>query len=105
MRIRPFVLMLCCVPLAASAQIATFNGSIHHLDPVVTQSTGNRVLEQLLSGDQMDAGNDVIRHGYLSGTTTDEHPSCRKTEEMVTPLFVSMQNHRCGRFLDLVWAS
>jgi formylglycine-generating enzyme required for sulfatase activity/V8-like Glu-specific endopeptidase len=41
------------LPLAAAAQIATFNGSIHHLDPVVTQSTGNRVLEQLLSGDQM----------------------------------------------------
>ncbi len=40
-------------PVATSAQVATFDGSIHHLDPVMNQSTGNRVLEQLLAGDTL----------------------------------------------------
>ncbi len=100
------------LPLAASAQIATFNGSIHHLDPVVTQSTGNRVLEQLLSGDQMQpirefGQTDIIRRlarpvgrltlQFKGGAQKDAEPRQRGaycTASLIGPDLI-LTNHHC----------
>ena len=49
-----FLVLSVFVVGPALAQVATFEGgSIYDLDPLANQSTGNRILEQMLENDDM----------------------------------------------------
>ena len=50
----------------AHSQVASFDGgSIYDLDPKANQSTGNRILEQMLANDDMQPINDIARSDII----------------------------------------
>lgn len=63
---RLLILFLFLLLSPAHGQVATFDGgSIYDLDPKANQSTGNRILEQMLENDDMQPVADIARSDII----------------------------------------
>lgn len=94
----------------APAQIATFSeGAPTHLDPIARQSTGNRILEQLLGNDAMEpvaelAPSDIMRKlaapvgrltvTFKAGTTAPGEQGAYCTASLIDKDLI-LTNHHC----------